>query len=77
MIQAAPRVPPTATADAIEQVDQWLASPNDAHLAALAISHGLRIASHDSGFARFPAVRWFDPLFLLVSDAEATIADLG
>lgn len=35
---------------------------HDAHLAALAISHGLRIASHDAGFARFPAARWFDPL---------------
>lgn len=35
---------------------------HDAHLAALAISHGLRVASHDGGFARFPAARWFDPL---------------
>ncbi|MEO8529466.1 MAG: TA system VapC family ribonuclease toxin, partial [Pseudolysinimonas sp.] len=35
---------------------------HDAHLAALAISHGLRVASHDAGFARFPAARWFDPL---------------
>ena len=35
---------------------------HDAHLAALAISHGLQVASHDSGFARFPAARWFDPL---------------
>lgn len=35
---------------------------HDAHLAALAISHGLKVASHDAGFARFPACRWFDPL---------------
>lgn len=35
---------------------------HDAHLVALAVSHGLRVASHDSGFARFPAARWFDPL---------------
>ena len=35
---------------------------HDVHLAALAISHGIRIASHDTGFARFPAARWFDPL---------------
>jgi predicted nucleic acid-binding protein len=35
---------------------------HDAHLLALAISHGLRIASHDTGFARLPTTRWFDPL---------------
>jgi hypothetical protein len=34
----------------------------DIHLAALAISHGLRLASHDRGFARFEGLRWFDPL---------------
>lgn len=34
----------------------------DAHLAALAIEHGLRLASADSGFARFPDLDWFNPL---------------
>ena len=34
----------------------------DAHLAALAIEHGLQLATSDSGFARFPGLRWFDPL---------------
>lgn len=34
----------------------------DAHLAALAIEHGLRLASTDSGFARFPGLDWFNPL---------------
>jgi toxin-antitoxin system PIN domain toxin len=35
---------------------------HDIHLAALAISHGLRLATHDHGFARFEGLRWFDPL---------------
>jgi uncharacterized protein len=34
----------------------------DAHLAALAIEHGARLASVDRGFARFPTLRWRDPL---------------
>ncbi|MHA6695267.1 TA system VapC family ribonuclease toxin [Homoserinimonas sp. A520] len=34
----------------------------DIHLAALAISHGLKLATHDAGFARFDGLRWFDPL---------------
>jgi uncharacterized protein len=34
----------------------------DAHLAALAIEHGLTIHSSDSDFARFPEVTWVDPL---------------
>ncbi len=34
----------------------------DAHLASLAISHGLRLATHDHGFARFDGLRWFDPI---------------
>lgn len=34
----------------------------DAHLAALAIEHGLAIASADSDFARFPEVRWTNPI---------------
>lgn len=33
----------------------------DAHLAALAIEHGVAIASADSDFARFPTVAWVNP----------------
>lgn len=29
-----------------------------AHLAALALEHGLRLATTDSGFARSPDLRW-------------------
>lgn len=35
---------------------------NDAHLAALAIEHGLTVCSTDGDFARFPGVRWENPL---------------
>jgi toxin-antitoxin system PIN domain toxin len=41
---------------------------SDAHLAALAIEHGAELCSGDSDFARFPRVRWLNPL------AEATSA---
>lgn len=34
----------------------------DVQLAALAIEHGLVLASHDAGFARFDGLRWHDPL---------------
>jgi toxin-antitoxin system PIN domain toxin len=34
----------------------------DAHLAALAIEHGLRLCSSDSDFARFPGLDWYNPL---------------
>lgn len=33
----------------------------DAFLAAIALSHGATVATHDRGFARFPGLRWFDP----------------
>lgn len=35
---------------------------SDAHLAALAIEHGAELCSSDADFARFPGVRWRDPL---------------
>lgn len=35
---------------------------NDAHLAALAVEHGLTVCSTDSDFARFRDVRWENPL---------------
>jgi toxin-antitoxin system PIN domain toxin len=34
----------------------------DAHLAALAIEHGLTLCSADSDFAKFPGLRWTNPL---------------
>ena len=34
----------------------------DAHLAALAIEHGLELCSNDGDFARFPGLRWTNPL---------------
>lgn len=34
----------------------------DAHLAAIARGHGLTVMSNDSDFARFPGVRWHNPL---------------
>jgi hypothetical protein len=34
----------------------------DVHLAALAIEHGLTVCSTDTDFARFPSVRWENPL---------------
>jgi uncharacterized protein len=37
----------------------------DAYLAAVAISHRARLATRDRGFARFPGLRWFDPVSAL------------
>ena len=34
----------------------------DAHIAALAIEHGCRLATADTDFARFPGLNWFHPL---------------
>lgn len=34
----------------------------DAHLAALAVEHGLTLCSTDGDFARFPGLRWINPL---------------
>jgi toxin-antitoxin system PIN domain toxin len=34
----------------------------DTHLAALAIEHGLTLCSNDRDFARFPNLRWMNPL---------------
>lgn len=35
---------------------------SDAHLAALAIEHGAQLCSADSDFARFPGLKWANPL---------------
>ena len=37
---------------------------SDAHLAAIAIGHGAELCSSDGDFARFPGLRWTDPLAL-------------
>ena len=34
----------------------------DAHLAALAIEYQAELASTDADFARFPGLRWFNPI---------------
>ena len=34
----------------------------DAHLAALALAHGCTLYSNDRDFARFPSLRWINPL---------------
>jgi predicted nucleic acid-binding protein len=34
----------------------------DAHLAALAIEHGLTLCSTDGDFAKFPGLKWHNPL---------------
>ena len=34
----------------------------DAHLAALAIEHGLTVCSSDGDFARFSGIRWINPI---------------
>lgn len=34
----------------------------DAHLAAIAIEHGLTLCSADGDFARFPGLKWENPL---------------
>ena len=36
----------------------------DAHLAALAMEYQAELASTDADFARFPGLRWFNPLAL-------------
>ncbi len=60
---------PTPTTRHREALGACLARPGlrandvpDAHLAALAVEHGLRLATSDSGFARFPGLEWFNPL---------------
>ena len=35
---------------------------SDAHLAAMAIEYGARLCSTDNDFARFPGLKWLNPL---------------
>jgi toxin-antitoxin system PIN domain toxin len=60
---------PLPSPDHGDLLGQFLSEPGlrhidipDAHLAALAKEHGLRLASHDRGFARFEGIDWFDPI---------------
>ncbi len=60
---------PSAGERHAEILDALLAGPGihgnlvmDAHLAALAIEHGLQMCSTDSDFARFKELRWINPL---------------
>jgi uncharacterized protein len=60
---------PQPTERHAELLGELLANPGvhanlvpDAHLAALALEHGLMLCSADSDFARFPTLRWRNPL---------------
>lgn len=60
---------PLPGADHVEIVGRLLALPittsrlvPDAHLAALAIEHGLTLCSTDGDFAKFPGLKWDNPL---------------
>lgn len=60
---------PRPTERHAELLGQFLALPGlrvdlvpDAHLAALAMEHGLTLCSADGDFARFPGLRWQNPL---------------
>ncbi len=60
---------PEPTARHAEVLGELLALPGmhgnlvpDAHLAALAIEHGLTLCSTDGDFARFRALRWLNPI---------------
>ena len=48
----------------IEQVGTAGDLTTDAHLAALAIEYQAELASTDADFARFPGLRWFNPVQL-------------
>lgn len=60
---------PSPTPSHRSVLDELLATPGtqgnlvpDAHLAALAIEHGLTLCSTDADFARFRGLRWENPL---------------
>ena len=46
----------------LEETDADGKLVTDAHIAALAISRGAAVASLDNDFARFPGLRWINPL---------------
>jgi toxin-antitoxin system PIN domain toxin len=60
---------PQPTQRHAELLGEFLALPGvhgnlvpDAHLAALAVEHGLTLCSTDGDFARFRALRWINPI---------------
>jgi toxin-antitoxin system PIN domain toxin len=60
---------PQPTERHVEIMSKLLALPGiqgnlipDAHLAALAIEHGLTLCSTDGDFARFPGLNWVNPI---------------
>lgn len=68
-MEAGPAWTPAPTARHQEVLGTCLGQPGlrandvpDAYLAALAVEHGLRLATSDSGFARFTGLEWFNPL---------------
>lgn len=48
--------------DLLQDVEAVANLVPDAHLAALAIEHGLTLQSTDGDFARFPKLQWRNPL---------------
>ena len=62
---------PQPTERHAELLGKFLALPGvhsnlvpDAHLAALAVEHGLMLCSTDGDFARFQGLRWLNPIAL-------------
>ena len=53
---------PAPTPVALRFVDALLAAPRARRVAALALSHGCRLATADRGFARFDDLDWFVPV---------------
>ena len=60
---------PQPTERHAELLGEFLAAPGvhgnlvpDAHLAALAVEHGLTLCSTDGDFARFERLRWVNPI---------------
>ncbi len=60
---------PEPTERHADLLGQFLASPGirgnlvpDAHLAALAVEHGLTLCSTDGDFAQFQGLRWLNPI---------------
>jgi uncharacterized protein len=60
---------PQPTERHADRLNELLALPGvhanlvpDAHMAALALEHGLTLCSTDGDFARFPTLRWLNPV---------------
>lgn len=70
VLRRAPRARPVQATDATWRAFATIARTDrqvranlvpDAWLAAMAVSHGSRIATADRGFARYDGLEWFDP----------------